>query len=232
MDKILKNRYLILWIILIPCAIFSQDNHNYLTPLGKSLYYKEVQDANRMILSMSEISPISKGNDGLTVVFSMQQDFSKVTRPLKLLSFTVDTEENSYIDIFYDDSSITIRRKFRPGSSYYYVYNLYDPMFTVDSGVTKWEVHLFFTGYFFWIETRNVNKLMENKWHAPIFFGINLPGIDYMSNYLGRQSDAKLVFGDANPSTAFSMPDEVEIREFKYTELKDELQNNFCNTKE
>lgn len=228
----LHVKYLFLWIVLVPWSVFAQDNHNYLTPLGNSLYYKEVQDANRMVLAMNEISSISQGKDGLVVIFSMQQDLSKVTKPLKLLSFTMDTEENSYIDIFYNDSTLTIRRKFRPGSPYYYDYSLYDPMFTVDAGVTKWEVHLFFTGYFFWVETRNANKLMENKWHAPIFFGINLPGIDYMSNYLGRQSDAKLIFGDANPSTTFTMPDEIEIREFKYTELKDELQTNFCNTKE
>lgn len=193
MIKILYIKCLLLGFVLIPCVAFAQDNHNYLTPLGSSLYYKEVQDANRMILAMSEIGPVSEGKDGLVVVFSMQQDLSKVTKPLKLLSFTTDTEENSYIDIFYDNSTITIRRKFRPGSPYYYDYDLYDPLFTVDSGVTKWEVHLFFTGYFFWIETRNVGKLMDNKWHAPIFFGINLPGIDYMSNYLGRQFDAKLI---------------------------------------
>lgn len=223
---------LFLLVILFSGNTFAQDDHNYLTPLGNSLYYKEVQDANRMVLGMNEVKAMSAGKDGLTVVFSMQQDLSKVTGPLKLLSFTIDTEANSFIDIFYDDATITIRRKFRPGSPYYYDYNLYDPMFTVDSGVTKWEIHLYFTGYFFWIETRNVNKLTDNKWHAPIFFGINFPDIDYMSNYLGRQSDAKLIFGDANPSTTFTMPDEIEIREFTYSELKDELQNSFCNSQE
>lgn len=209
--------------------VHAQDNHNYQTPLGKSLYYQDVTDANRKVLSMNEISTLTEGRDGLTVVFSMRQDLSKVTRSLKLLSFTATTEEQSHLDIFYDSGTITVRRKMAPGSSLYYDYNLYDPMFDVSSGVVTWEVHLYFTAYFFWIETRNINQLTNNKWHAPIFFGINLPGNDYMAKYLGRSADAKIVFGDANPSTTFTMPDEVEIREFTYSELKDELQNNFCN---
>lgn len=229
----MRNRFfrMICWgVCLLFCyELYSQDNHNYLTPMGNSLYFQNVTDANRKILSMNEIAPVSESKDGLTVVFSMRQDLSKVTRPLKLLSFTATTEDQSHLDIFYDSGTITIRRKMAPGSSLYYDYNLYDPMFDVSSGVVTWEVHLYFTAYFFWIETRNINQLTNNKWHAPIFFGINLPGNDYMAKYLGRSADAKIVFGDANPSTTFTMPDEVEIREFTYSELKDELQNNFCN---
>ena len=115
-----------------------------------------------------------------------------------------------------------------PRSELYYDYNLYDPMFTVDEGVTTWEVRLFFTGYFLWIETRDTHKLLNNKWHAPIFFGINLPQMNYMGNYLARSSSSYLIFGDPNPSTTFTMPDEIAIYEFKYAELKNELQTNFC----
>ena len=208
--------------------IFSQDNHNYGTPLGKSLFYREVRDANRTILRMSEIAPVTSGMDGLTVVFNMRQNLSQLSRPLKLLSFTNGTEENSYLDIFYDSGTIVVRRKLSSGSNNYYDYILYDPMFTVNQGVSQWEVHLFFTGFFLWVETRDTRKLLENKWRTPIFFGINLPDHNYMNDYLGRSNSSIIVFGDANPSATFTMPDEIAIYEFKYIELRKELQTHFC----
>ena len=215
--------------LLIIVNLFSQDKHDYITPLGKSLFFREVRDANRTILRMSEISPVTSGMDGLVVVFSMRQNLSQVTRPLKLVSFNSTVEENnSHLEVYYYDGTITVRRKTSPNSAYYYDYNLYDPMFTVDRGVSQWEIHLYFTGFFFWIESRDTRKLTSNKWHAPIFFGINLPSINYMGNYLDRSSSSYIIFGDPNPSTTFTMPDEIAIHEFKYAELKDELQTHFC----
>lgn len=209
--------------------LFSQDKHDYATPVGKSVFYREVTDANRTILRMNEVGPISGGIDGLMVSFNMRQNLSLVTRPLKLLSFNSTSEEtNTHLEIYYHEGTITIRRKMYPSSEFYYDYNLYDPMFTVDQGVSQWEVHLYFTAFFLWIETRDTRKPLNNKWHAPIFFGINLPTMNYMNNYLGRSSSAYLIFGDPNPSTAFTMPDEIAVYEFKYTELKDELQTHFC----
>lgn len=228
----MKNLNLKLALLLVGLItttnLFSQDKHNYATPLGKSLFYREVRDANRISLKMSEISALSAGMDGLMVSFNMKQDLSLVSRPLKLLSFTSDNEENSYLDVFYDKGTITLRRKMFPGSECYYDYNLYDPMFTVDKGITQWEVHLYFTGYFLWIETKDTRKVLDNKWHAPIFFGINLPEHDFMENYLARSNSSILVFGDPNPSTTFTMPAEISIYEFKYADLKSELQTHFC----
>ena len=62
------------------------------------------------------------------------------------------------MDLFYNAGTFTVRRKYNPGSEYYYDYHLYDPMFTIDSGAVMWEVHLFFTGFSFWIETRDTRK--------------------------------------------------------------------------
>lgn len=222
-------KFVLLLVELVTVVnLFSQDKHDYVTPLGKSLFYKEVKDANRISLKMNEISAPSTGMDGLVVSFNMKQDLSLVSRPLKLISFTNDNEANSYLDVFYDKGTITLRRKMHPGASSYYDYNLYDPMFTVDKGITQWEVHIYFTGYFLWIQTRDIRKPLNNKWHAPIFFGINLLGNDYMKNYLERSNSSILVFGDPNPSTTFTMPEEISIYEFKYAELKDELQTHFC----
>ena len=129
-------------------GVYAQDNHNYATPLGKSIFHREVRDANRTVLRMSEVGPITAGTDGLTLVFNMRQDLSKVTRPLKLVSFNSTAEEaNSHLEIYYYQGTITIRRKMAPNSAYYYDYNLYDPMFTVGGGVVQWEVHLYFTAH-------------------------------------------------------------------------------------
>lgn len=228
--KSFKLRCILFLVGLMTIAnLFSQDKHSYTTSLGKSIFHREVRDANRTVLRMSEVGPIAAGIDGITLVFNMRQDLSLVTRPLKLVSFNSTFEEaNTHLEIYYDKGTITIRRRTAPNSAYYYDYNLYDPMFTVDKGVVQWEVHLYFTAYFLWIETKDTRKTTNNKWHAPIFFGINLPNMNYMGNYLGRSSSSYIIFGDAKPSTTFTMPDEIAMYEFKYAELKDELQTHFC----
>ena len=143
--KSLKLRFLLSFVGLMTIVnLFSQDKHDYATPLGKSIFYREVRDANRVLLRMSEVGPISKGMDGIVLVFNMRQDLSRITRPLKLISFNSTSEEaNSHLEIYYHEGTITIRRKTYPNSEFYYDYNLYDPMFTVDEGVVQWEVHLY-----------------------------------------------------------------------------------------
>lgn len=208
--------------------VFSQDKHGYITKLGTNLFYREVQDANRTVLSMNEIRPVTAGMDGLTVTFYFTANLSKVTKPLKLLSFTNSTEDKSYIDLFYDKGTITVRRKYAPGSEYYYDYHLYDPMFTIDSNAVMWEVHIFFTGSFFWVETRDTRGVANNRWHAPLFIGVDSPPrFSFMNDFINRSLQAKLIFGDPNPSTTFTMPEEIGIYEFKYSELRSRLNNEF-----
>ena len=215
------------WGILLSSSVFSQDKHEYITKLGKSLFYREVSDANRTVLSMNEIQPVMAGMDGLTVAFYFRANLNEVTKPLKLLSFTNSTEDKSFVDIYYDSATITVRRRYEPGSEYYYDYHLYDPMFIVESGTVLWEIHIFFTGFFFWIETRNARMLTNNRWHAPVFIGIDSPRFSFMKNYLNRSSLAKLIFGDPNSSVVFTMPEEISIYEFKYSELRSTLNNEF-----
>lgn len=52
--------------------------------------------------------------------------------------------------------------------------------------------------------------------------------MNYMGNYLGRSSSSYIILGDPKPSTTFTMPDEIAMYEFKYAELKNELQTHFC----
>lgn len=213
---------------LFASFVFSLDKHGYITKLGTNLFYREVQDANRTVLSMNEIRPVTAGMDGLTVTFYFTANLSKVTKPLKLLSFTNSTEDKSYIDLFYDKGTITVRRKYAPGSEYYYDYHLYDPMFTIDSNAVMWEVHIFFTGSFFWVETRDTRGVANNRWHAPLFIGVDSPPrFSFMNDFINRSLQAKLIFGDPNPSTTFTMPEEIGIYEFKYSELRSRLNNEF-----
>ena len=48
-----------------------------------------------------------------------------------------------------------------------------------------------------------------------------------MNGFLTRSPLAKLVFGDPNPSTTFTMPEEIGIYEFKNSELRSTLNNEF-----
>lgn len=226
------NKIFSIIVALFLLSVFNsqaQDKHDYATPLGKTVFFRDVQDANRMSIGMNEIQPLSDGTTGLMVMFNLRADLSQINRPVKLLSFSTAGEDVSHLDIFYTNRTIMVRRRIEAGSPFYYDYDLYDPMFSIESGDVTWEIKVFFTGYYFWIETRNTQKLLANKWHAPIFFGIDLPNHHYMDMYLSRSSEGRLIFGDSNTDVVFTMPEEIAIHEFKYAELKDELQNNFCN---
>ncbi len=128
-------------------------------------------------------------------------------------------------------------------------------MFTIDSNAVMWEVHIFFTGSFFWVETRDTRGVANNRWHAPLFIGVDSPPrFSFMNDFINRSLQAKLIFGDPNPSTTFTMPEEIGIYrslqaklifgdpnpsttftmpeeigiyEFKYSELRSRLNNEF-----
>lgn len=205
----------------------SQDKHDYVTPLDKQLFVREVHDANRTVLGMNEIGAITTGKDGLMVDFGFRVNTSTAISPIKLLSFTLETEDRSFMDIFYDQSTLTFRRKYSSGSSFYYEYNLYDPLFVIREMDVTWNIRVWFTSSFFWVETRLTSTPVNNKWHAPLFFGLNLPIRACMNDYLSRLATAKIVFGDGKTPTVFTMPGEIAIHEFKYSELRIELNEHF-----
>lgn len=229
MIKFTQKLIIVLLVFFAFQKTASQDNYHYSTPImGNRLYFKQVTDANRNVIKMSESTPISEGNDGLMLSFMLRCNLDQINEPLKLVSFTTSTEENSFMDVFYDDGTLTFRRKLTPGSPSFYDYNLFDPMFQQTGQELTWEIRIFFTSYFFWIEIRDTRILVGRKYHAPVFFGINLPNDDFMGKYLSNSSQARFILGDSNEEFPFSMPSEVSIYEFKYKELKDELQNHFC----
>ena len=232
-DIMVINRLRLLAIIvlsLLAIKLFSQDKRDYITPLGKNLYHKVVTDANGMVLPLSDISPVSSGKDGLTVVFSLRTNLSSFSKPLKLLSFMYDNESNTFVEVFYHNGTLSFRRRVNlllPILSY--DYELFDPLIDIKSGESTTVISLFFTSYFFWIETGGPNITVHDKRHSAVFFGIDIPTYTFMNKFLQRDIKAKLKFGDPNPPVVFTMPSKVDIYEFNYKDLKNELQTNFCD---
>lgn len=205
-------------------SVHAQDKHGYDTPLGRSVFYRNVTDAVGTTVSMSEISSLSQGVDGLMVLFNLRADLSGA-QPLKLLTFTLQDEANSIIDIFYDSGTLRIDRRFQ--GDYKYDYILYDPLFVQDQGTLTWEVRVYFTSSFFWFQTRNTRQVTNNKYHCPLFFGLDKPGNKSMDRFLKRESAAKIMFGSSTHPVGVTMPDEIAIYEFKYSELRNTLNDNF-----
>ena len=70
--------------------------------------------------------------------------------------------------------------------------------------------------------------MANTRWHAPLFIGVDSPPrFSFMNDFINRSLQAKLIFGDPNPSTTFTMPEEIGIYEFKYSELRSRLNNEF-----
>lgn len=141
-----------------------------------------------------------------------------------------DNESNTFVEVFYHNGTLSFRRRVNlllPILSY--DYELFDPLIDIKSGESTTVISLFFTSYFFWIETGGPNITVHDKRHSAVFFGIDIPTYTFMNKFLQRDIKAKLKFGDPNPPVVFTMPSEVDIYEFNYKDLKNELQTNFCD---
>lgn len=218
---------IVLLFLFFPAILFGQDKADYQTPEGKQLFYSEVKDANGMVLSMNQIASPSKGKDGIGVVFILETDFTKINEPLKLLSFSYNN--NSFMEIYYDNSTLAFKRRIKAGADEGYYYKLFDPLFDIDLGVSTKIISVFFTSTFFWIETSGPVITVPDRRHSAVFFGINLPQNDFMSRFLAQDAQAKILFGDPNSPIVFTMPGEIKLFEFNLKDLVNELQTNFCD---
>lgn len=215
----------------IICNSLAQDKRDYITPQDRSVYYKQISDANGLIISMDQLSELSPQKNGLSITFFLKADLSSIVTPLKLLSFMYDVETNTFLEIFYHNGTIMIRRRvnlLEPKLSY--DYELFDPLFDIESGKIDTKlVSIFFTRDFFWIETGSSVITVPDKRHSAIFFGLDIPTYTFMSKYLQRDLKAKIKLGDSSISGQISMPGEVNIYEFNQDNLIKELQTNFCD---
>lgn len=234
------NRYKLTWLfflLLVTTIGYAQDNHNYATPLNETVYTITQDDATGYILPMSYLSNIPTGRDGLTFEFSISGDLKDLPngKQVRILGFytgeSTPGDNGCFLELYYKDSTISIRRRLAQGSSAYYDYELYDPMFSSNTDFSEWVVTVYVTGYYIWMQTKDTTKFIDNYWHAPIFFGINLPSQDFMSQYLSRSNLARVIFGDPASPVAYKIPHEISIYAFTYANLKDELQKNFSSPK-
>lgn len=219
---------LLLWMI-IAVNLYAQDKRDYLTPQGIELYHKSVQDANGMVLPMTDIAAVSTGKDGLALTFYLRTTLKNVTEPLKLVSFMMDNETNTFMEIYYTDGTLSFRRRVNLLTPVlYYDYKLFDPLFDISTGEVTFKISVFFASSFFWLETGSPSHLVKDKRHTAVFFGIDAPTYTFMDKFLKRDLRAKVKFGDSNSKIQFTMPEEVNVYEFNLKDLKNELQNNFC----
>lgn len=231
MRKYYKIIFSIFAFTFICCNLIAQDKRDYLTPQGKSLFYKQINDANGLTISMDQLSEVSAQKNGLSITFFLKADLSSIVSPLKLLSFFYDTETSTFLEVFYHNGTIMVRRRvnlLEPKLTY--DYELFDPLFDIEAGQTDTRiVSIFFTRDFFWIETGNSAITVPDRRHSAIFFAIDIPTYTFMAKYLQRDSKAKIKLGDSSFTGQFSMPGEVNIYEFNQDDLVNELQKNFCD---
>lgn len=213
--------------LVLPVTTHSQDRHDYITRLGSNVYFDERSDFNGMVVPMSALFPLSDGTDGLAVTFSLTADLTHTTSPIRLLTFISGNPTGDILQLLYDSGTVTVRKRMRPGSPYYYDYHLYDPLFVLGQSTVTWDIHVFFTGFAFWIETCDTHLTTANRWHAPLFIGIDTPWHAAMDGFISRSAEAKIAFGDPNPPTSIRMPGEIGIYEFNYSSLRTTLNREF-----
>lgn len=228
--QIIRWKLFYLLLLFLTVNVYSQDKHDYVTPLEKNLYHKVVQDANGMVLPMTELSTVSAGKDGLALVFYLRTVLKNVKEPLKLVSFMMGSESNTFMEIYYHNGTLSFHRRINllePNLAY--DYELFDPLFDISESELTTKISIFFTSSFFWIETGSPSVVVADKRHSAIFFGIDPPTYTFMNKFLTKDLRAKVKFGDPNSKVIFTMPEEVNVYEFNYKNLKNELQAHFCD---
>ncbi|WP_270570879.1 hypothetical protein [Bacteroides eggerthii] len=227
--SIKRYQILLLLCIILSVNLYGQDKRDYITPKGMELYYRLVQDANGWVLPMADIAAVSAGKNGLALTFYLRTNLKNITKPLKLVSFMMEYETNTFMEIYYIDGTISFRRRVNLSSPVlYYDYKLFDPLFDIPAGEATFKISVFFTSSFFWLETGSSSPLVKDKRHSAVFFGLDAPTYTFMDKFLKRDQKAKIKFGDPDSKIIFTMPEEISINEFNLKELKDELQTHFC----
>lgn len=228
----LINKYKIAFLLLIIASInlYAQDKRDYLTPLGMELYHRVVRDANGLILPMTDIAAVSAGKNGLALTFYLKTTLKNVTEPLKLVSFMMEKEANTFMEIYYTGGTLSFRRRVNLLTPVlYYDYKLFDPLFDIPAGEATFKISVFFSSSFFWLETGSPSPLLKDKRHTAVFFGIDAPTYTFMDKFLKRNLKAKVKFGDPVSKVLFTMPEEINVHEFNLKDLKNELQTHFCS---
>jgi hypothetical protein len=135
--------------------------------------------------------------------------------------FTFYADSTKYLEIFYHQNTLLFRRYKNPDS--YYDYQLLDPL-VVNSG-SSWNLKLYFTGSFFWIQTSNSST---GNYLSPVYFGVNsLTDIPMQQLLTGNRNSFINIGTSGYQDIAFS--GYVRVYAFNPTQLTDNIQANFSN---
>jgi hypothetical protein len=151
---------------------------------------------------------------GIEITCSFSVSLSSVTP-----AFTFYADSVKYLEIFYRQNTLLLRRYKDPTT--YYDYQLLDPLFVNTSG--PWNVKLYVAGSFFWIQT---NYPSMGNYLTPVYFGVNSLTDVPMQQLLGRSSKAYVKIGS---SQGLSLSGPVKVFAFNPSQLMSNIQSNFSN---
>lgn len=207
--------------------ISAQVRTDYDTPLGKKIYVFGHYPTNTHTVYAQEWGSAATGYDGLTISAVLQLDGNS-TSLTNLFDFFNQNSEN-YLSVYVENSTLVLRR-FKPNGSVgnfpYYDYILYDQLF--DSNYTTWEVRLYFTSNFIWIQTSPVVSGTDlYHYYSPLYFGVdNLFQKNNMYDFINAIDNKTRIV--VNSNYKFGLVS-VVIYAFQYDELRKDIQQNFCD---
>lgn len=228
-DKISQYILVIAGLLLLSVHLKAQGPYDYNTPLGKNIYNFSLYPTNTHTVYAQEWGSAATGFNGLTLVTMMTIDQNKKT---EIFNFYNSNSEN-YLKIFSGQGTLTFRRmkpKGSVGNFEYFDYILYDRMFNLKYGTSStWEIRLYFTSDFFWIQTTPVvSGSNEKSFLSPVYFGLNnMLQKNNMYDFINAaEGRTKIIVGNEQVVNGVK---QVAVYAFQYDELQKHIQDNFCN---
>lgn len=219
---------------LIFCAIlisgfqmgaWAQD-FDYDTPLGKQIHRYNLSPLNQYTISAQEWGSAATGFNGLTVVAMIN-----IPPNLHAELFNFYNKNNEkYMTIFHEQGTLSIRR-YKPNNSVgnfqSYNYILYDRLF--NSKYDTWEIRLYFTSNFIWIQTTPViSGQTLPSYLSPVYFGVdNMLQKNNFSDFINADdSNTRIVVGNNIINQGVR---QVAVYTFQYDDLRKDIQQKFCD---
>lgn len=219
---------LIFFLILISgsqLGIKAQD-FDYDTPLDKQIHRYNLRPVNQYTIKAQEWGSAATGYNGLTAVAMMQVD-PYVDK--EVFQFYNKNNER-YMTVFLEKETLSIRR-YRPknsvGSFEYYDYILYDRLFNEASDT--WEIRLYFTANFMWIQTTPVISGQSlPSYLSPVYFGAdNMLQKNNFSDFINANDNyTRIVVGSQSIKDGVM---QVAVYAFHYKDLREDIQKKFCD---
>lgn len=214
--------------LLLPLVLRAQGPYDFSAFDGYQIYHTDSNtSAKEITLNPGNFWDFPDYFDGLEVSFDFSLNLSE-TAHQKLFTFT-NAAERKYLEIYYQNNTLMFRRFLEEDIFYDYV--LLDPLFILNQSQSfnTWNIKLYFTSSFFWIETQAQSNI-DLYYLSPVYFGVNILTDQNMQQLLAKNSSAKIILGDIkNDSKDFLIQGSVNVYAFNYSELREYIQTNFSS---